>query len=277
MPKVTMPQLGESVAEGTIGRWLKQVGDHVDKYEPIVEVVTDKVNAEVPSPFEGTLAAILVQEGETVANNTEIAVIDGAGDAPDASATASDASAGSPDAPGAHPLPGRLPVRPPPPPLPRPDPGCLRRFARRASRRNLHGDRRRRHTCGHRPIAVRDRRQRRREPRPRGLRRAIRDCCRLRGARDARRAPSGPRARDRPCSGARHRARWTGHPRRHPGLHRAPTDRRARSRPPLPRARPRRRRPLPGRLMPARLAPRPPPRPRCRRRPRRLPPTPSSR
>jgi 2-oxoisovalerate dehydrogenase E2 component (dihydrolipoyl transacylase) len=75
-----MPQLGESVAEGTIGRWLKQVGDHVDKYEPIVEVVTDKVNAEVPSPFEGTLSAILVQEGETVANNTEIAVIDGAGE-----------------------------------------------------------------------------------------------------------------------------------------------------------------------------------------------------
>ena len=50
-----MPQLGESVAEGTIGKWLKQPGDHVDKYEPIVEVITDKVNAEVPSPFEGTL------------------------------------------------------------------------------------------------------------------------------------------------------------------------------------------------------------------------------
>ncbi|MDP9465229.1 MAG: lipoyl domain-containing protein, partial [Actinomycetota bacterium] len=48
--KVTMPQLGESVAEGTIGKWLKQVGDHVDKYEPLLEVITDKVNAEVPSP-----------------------------------------------------------------------------------------------------------------------------------------------------------------------------------------------------------------------------------
>ena len=103
MPKVTMPQLGESVAEGTIGRWLKQVGDHVDKYEPIVEVVTDKVNAEVPSPFEGTLSAILVQEGETVANNTEIAVIDGAGDAP--------AAAASSAAPAAcrRPLPPRIP------------------------------------------------------------------------------------------------------------------------------------------------------------------------
>ena len=86
MPKVTMPQLGESVAEGTIGKWLKQVGDHVAKYEPIVEVITDKVNAEVPSPFEGTLTAILVQEGETVPNNAEIAVIEGAGEASGAGA-----------------------------------------------------------------------------------------------------------------------------------------------------------------------------------------------
>ena len=78
MPKVQMPQLGESVAEGTIGKWLKKPGDHVDKYEPIVEVITDKVNAEVPSPFEGTLTEILVQEGETVPNNTDIAVIEGA-------------------------------------------------------------------------------------------------------------------------------------------------------------------------------------------------------
>ena len=55
----------------------EEAGDHVDKYEPIVEVITDKVNAEVPSPFEGTLTEILVQEGETVPNNTEIAVIEG--------------------------------------------------------------------------------------------------------------------------------------------------------------------------------------------------------
>src|SRR5919112_3838981 len=81
MPKVQMPQLGESVAEGTIGKWLKQVGDPVAKYEPIVEVITDKVNAEVPSPFEGTLTEILVQEGETVPNNAEIAVIEAAGEA----------------------------------------------------------------------------------------------------------------------------------------------------------------------------------------------------
>ena len=90
MAKVTMPQLGESVAEGTIGKWLKQPGDHVAKYEPLVEVVTDKVNAEVPSPFEGILREILVEEGATVPNNAEIAVIetadDGAGDAAEAAA-----------------------------------------------------------------------------------------------------------------------------------------------------------------------------------------------
>src|SRR3970282_1294354 len=86
MPKVQMPQLGESVAEGTIGKWLKKPGDHVDKYEPIVEVITDKVNAAVPSPFEGTLTEILVQEGDTVPNNTEIAVIEAVGESPPAEA-----------------------------------------------------------------------------------------------------------------------------------------------------------------------------------------------
>ncbi|MDQ3871445.1 MAG: 2-oxo acid dehydrogenase subunit E2, partial [Chloroflexota bacterium] len=88
MPKVTMPQLGESVAEGTIGRWLKKPGDRVAKYEPIVEVITDKVNAEVPSPFEGTLTEILVQEGETVPNNAEIAVIEAVGEGAEAAAGA---------------------------------------------------------------------------------------------------------------------------------------------------------------------------------------------
>ncbi len=98
MAKVTMPQLGESVAEGTIGKWLKQPGDHVDKYEPLLEVITDKVNAEVPSPFEGTLTEILVEEGATVPNNAEIAVIetadgsDGA-EAPAAAAPADGAAA----------------------------------------------------------------------------------------------------------------------------------------------------------------------------------------
>jgi 2-oxoisovalerate dehydrogenase E2 component (dihydrolipoyl transacylase) len=97
VPKVTMPQLGESVAEGTIGKWLKNVGDHVDKYEPIVEVITDKVNAEVPSPFEGILTEILAKEGETVPNLAEIATIEAAGAGAEAAPAAgsSAAAAGS--------------------------------------------------------------------------------------------------------------------------------------------------------------------------------------
>ena len=95
MAKVTMPQLGESVAEGTIGKWLKQPGDHVDKYEPLLEVITDKVNAEVPSPFAGILTEILVQEGETVPNEAEIAIIDTGAEAaaPEAAAPAATAPA----------------------------------------------------------------------------------------------------------------------------------------------------------------------------------------
>jgi len=98
--KVTMPQLGESVAEGTIGKWLKQPGDHVDKYEPLVEVVTDKVNAEVPSPFEGILREILAEEGSVVPNNADIAVIETADDAAsgaEAPAAPTAATAAAPD------------------------------------------------------------------------------------------------------------------------------------------------------------------------------------
>ena len=76
MAKVTMPQLGESVAEGTIGKWLKQPGDRVERDEPLLEVITDKVNAEVPSPFAGVLTEILVAEGQTVPYNVELAVIE---------------------------------------------------------------------------------------------------------------------------------------------------------------------------------------------------------
>jgi 2-oxoisovalerate dehydrogenase E2 component (dihydrolipoyl transacylase) len=105
--KVTMPQLGESVAEGTIGKWLKQPGDTVEKYEPLLEVITDKVNAEVPSPFAGVLKTILVQEGETVPNNAEIAEIETTEDAatdakPAAAANAKPAAAAeAPTAPAA--------------------------------------------------------------------------------------------------------------------------------------------------------------------------------
>src|SRR5919206_2125017 len=76
---INMPQLGESVAEGTIGRWLKQPGDQVARDEPLAEIITDKVNAELPSPVAGRVEALLVEEGDTVGVGTEIArLADGA-------------------------------------------------------------------------------------------------------------------------------------------------------------------------------------------------------
>src|SRR3954462_10424487 len=72
---VKMPQLGESVAEGTIGRCLKQPGDSVERDEPLVEIQTDKVNAEVPSPVAGILQQILLPEGTTAAVKSDMAVI----------------------------------------------------------------------------------------------------------------------------------------------------------------------------------------------------------
>jgi 2-oxoisovalerate dehydrogenase E2 component (dihydrolipoyl transacylase) len=80
--KIIMPQLGESVSEGVVGRWLKQVGDHVQRDEPLVEVITDKVNAEIPAVASGVLKSISVQEGETVAVGTEIALLEEDGAAP---------------------------------------------------------------------------------------------------------------------------------------------------------------------------------------------------
>src|SRR5450755_4004955 len=64
--EVVMPQMGESITEGTVSKWLKQVGERIEKDEPIVEISTDKVDAEVPSPGAGILLAINTQEGETV-------------------------------------------------------------------------------------------------------------------------------------------------------------------------------------------------------------------
>src|SRR5881394_373319 len=68
-----MPQMGESIAEGTLSRWLKKVGDEVKRDEPIFEISTDKVDAEIPAPAAGVLAEILVKEGETVAVQTIVA------------------------------------------------------------------------------------------------------------------------------------------------------------------------------------------------------------
>src|SRR3989442_9917900 len=74
--QIKMPQLGESVTEGTVDKWLKHEGDFVKRDEPLVEVVTDKVNAEIPSPFEGKLVKIAVGEGETVRVGSVIAQIE---------------------------------------------------------------------------------------------------------------------------------------------------------------------------------------------------------
>src|SRR5262245_16558584 len=82
MIDVVMPQMGESIVEGTLTKWLKRAGDHVDLDEPLFEISTDKVDTEIPSPAEGTLAEIIVEEGKTVGINTVVGRIsNGAGGA----------------------------------------------------------------------------------------------------------------------------------------------------------------------------------------------------
>jgi 2-oxoglutarate dehydrogenase E2 component (dihydrolipoamide succinyltransferase) len=93
MAEITLPQLGETVTEGTITRWFKKVGDTIAADEPLFEVSTDKVDTEVPSPIAGTLTEIRVAEGETVAVGTVIAVVGGAGAAPAPVATPAPAPA----------------------------------------------------------------------------------------------------------------------------------------------------------------------------------------
>ncbi|MDI9580509.1 MAG: 2-oxoglutarate dehydrogenase, E2 component, dihydrolipoamide succinyltransferase [Thermobispora sp.] len=109
---VTMPQLGESVTEGTVTRWLKKEGDRVEADEPLLEVSTDKVDTEIPSPASGYLTKILVREDETVEVGTELAVIDPAG--PGAAAT--EAATAAPEAaPAPAPAPEPAPAPAPPP------------------------------------------------------------------------------------------------------------------------------------------------------------------
>ncbi len=104
--EVLMPQMGESITEGTITKWLKKVGDTVQRDEPIFEISTDKVDAEIPSPVAGTLTEIKVGEGKTVTINTVVAVIGGAaGKAASAPAAAAPAPAASAPAPAATPAP----------------------------------------------------------------------------------------------------------------------------------------------------------------------------
>lgn len=98
--EVTMPQLGESTYEGTIGKWLKRPGEQVERFEPLVEIITDKVNVEMPSPFGGTLAKILVEEGATVAAGTPIALMETVDAAPAGARPAEGAAASSGPAAG---------------------------------------------------------------------------------------------------------------------------------------------------------------------------------
>src|SRR5215471_15576602 len=107
---VVMPQMGVSVSEGTITRWLKQEGEQIEADEPLLEISTDKVDTEVPSPASGTLTQILVQEGETVDVGTKLGQIGGSASAetpapeaaPEAPAPAAEA-APEPEAPTAAP------------------------------------------------------------------------------------------------------------------------------------------------------------------------------
>ncbi|HJV03817.1 MAG TPA: biotin/lipoyl-containing protein, partial [Actinomycetota bacterium] len=99
---VTMPQLGETVVEGTIVKWLKSEGDSIERDEPLFEISTDKVDTEVPSPVAGVLKEIKVQEGETVEVGTELAVVDEGGDG-QAAGPAAEQETPEPPQPGQEP------------------------------------------------------------------------------------------------------------------------------------------------------------------------------
>src|SRR5512134_3909279 len=101
---VVMPQMGESIAEGTIVRWIKHVGDTVERDEPMFEISTDKVDAEIPAPTAGVITEIKVKEGETVPVNSVVAMIGQAEEVPAAESTKQAQPASStPAAPSARP------------------------------------------------------------------------------------------------------------------------------------------------------------------------------
>ncbi|MFZ2383718.1 MAG: biotin/lipoyl-containing protein, partial [Candidatus Nanopelagicales bacterium] len=102
---ITMPQLGESVTEGTVTRWLKDVGDTVEMDEPLLEVSTDKVDTEIPSPAAGVLLAIKAVEDEVVEVGAELAVVGDASEAEAGSAEASPAPAATAEEPEPAPAP----------------------------------------------------------------------------------------------------------------------------------------------------------------------------
>src|SRR5712692_3889284 len=113
MTDVIMPQMGESIAEGTVTKWMKQIGDKVQRDEPLFEISTDKVDAEIPSPATGVLKEIRVAPGTTVPINTVVAVIAAEGE----TVTAPRAPAAAPPAPSAPEPPNATPPPAPPAPL----------------------------------------------------------------------------------------------------------------------------------------------------------------
>src|SRR5262245_63074150 len=120
---VVMPQMGESVAEGTIVRWIKKVGDAVERDEPLFEISTDKVDAEIPSPAAGVITEIRANEGQTVEVNTVVAVIGEAGAKPVApAAVPKPAEAPKPAAPPAAAQAHVAPQGPTPPAPPQQEP-----------------------------------------------------------------------------------------------------------------------------------------------------------
>jgi len=145
MTDVVMPQMGESIVEGTLTKWLKKPGEHIDRDEPLFEISTDKVDTEIPAPAAGTLAEVLVEEGQTVGINTVVARIDeggGAAAAPSApKAAAPPAEAPKPaakvEAPSAPAPSVSAPAPPPPPPAEPSEPaGPLSPLVRKMAREN---------------------------------------------------------------------------------------------------------------------------------------------
>src|SRR5580658_3073238 len=129
MTDVVMPQMGESIVEGTLTKWLKKPGDHVDRDEPLFEISTDKVDTEIPSPTAGVLKEVLVEEGKTVAISTVVGRIEeGAGNGASAPAPAAAKAAPVPPtskpapAPPAAPAPAAAKAPAPPAPEPLPEP-----------------------------------------------------------------------------------------------------------------------------------------------------------
>ncbi|HTP33551.1 MAG TPA: 2-oxoglutarate dehydrogenase, E2 component, dihydrolipoamide succinyltransferase [Candidatus Acidoferrales bacterium] len=133
MTDIVMPQMGESIVEGTLTKWLKKAGERVERDEPLFEISTDKVDTEIPSPAAGTLAEIMVEEGKTVGINTVVGRIDEAGGAAQAAAPAQAQPKQAPaaGAPPSPPAPAPVPAAPaaaapaPPPPTAAPEPADL--------------------------------------------------------------------------------------------------------------------------------------------------------